>query len=61
MQQAIERLPLPVLSARRDSYRVASKVHDITVKTRPRDAQKISLIRDVVARSVDVKRIVASL
>jgi hypothetical protein len=57
----ISRLKVPVLLAKKDSYRVASKVHDLTVKTRPRDFQKISLIRDVVARSVDVKKIVQAL
>lgn len=59
--QALNKLAVPVLLARKDSYRVASKVHDLTVKTRPRDSQKISLIRDVVARSVDVKKIIQSL
>lgn len=57
----IDGLSVPVLLAQRDSYRVASKVHDLTVKTRPRDAQKISLIRDVVARSVNVKKILEAL
>lgn len=52
--------PMPVLLAQADSYRVASKVHDLTVKTRPRDGQKISLIRDVVSRSVNVKKIIKS-
>ncbi|MCU0772255.1 MAG: AAA family ATPase [Verrucomicrobia bacterium] len=59
--QLIGQIKVPVLLARKDSYRVASKVHDLTVKTRPRDAQKISLIRDVVARCVDVKKIVQAL
>jgi hypothetical protein len=54
-------LKLPVLLAKSESYRVASKVHDLTVKTRPRDAQKISLIRDLVAQSVDVKKILKKL
>jgi len=57
----IRQLTVPVLLAKRDSYRVASKVHDLTVKTRPRDAQKISLIRDVVARSVNVKKVIQAL
>ena len=43
------------------SYQVASKVHNLTVKTRPGDAAKISLIRDIVAKSVNVKKIVESL
>ncbi len=59
--EIISRLKVPVLLAQEDSYHVASKVHDLTVKTRPRDAEKISLIRDVVARNVDVKKIVQSL
>jgi len=59
--EIITQLSVPVLLAKQDSYRVASKVHDLTVKTRPRDGQKISLIRDMVSRSVDVKRIIKAL
>ncbi|MCW5554780.1 MAG: AAA family ATPase [Verrucomicrobiae bacterium] len=55
--KVIRTMPIPVLLAREDSYQVASKVHDLTVKTRPNDAQKISLIRDIVAKNVNVKRI----
>jgi BioD-like phosphotransacetylase family protein len=51
----------PVLLASEDSYRVASVVHDLTVKTRPDDTEKISLIRDLVARHVDVDRILKAL
>ena len=59
--KAIRSLPVPVLSAEEDSYRVASKVHDLTVKTRPGDAQKITLIRDLIAKNVDVQKILNSL
>ena len=59
--KALQTLPVPVLLARADSYQVASKVHNLTVKTRPTDARKISLIRDIVARNVNVKRIIDSL
>ncbi len=59
--RALRNLRLPVLLAQDDSYVVASKVHDLTVKTRPRDAEKISLIRDIVARNVNVKKILESL
>jgi BioD-like phosphotransacetylase family protein len=54
-------MPIPVLLAQADSYEVASKVHDLTVKTRPADAEKISLIRDIIAQSVNVKKIIESL
>ena len=54
-------MPFPVLLAQEDSYEVASKVHDLTVKTRPDDTEKISLIRDLIAEHVDVNKIVKSI
>jgi len=59
--KALQALPVPVLLAKADSYQVASRVHNLTVKTRPTDARKIALIRDIVARHVNVKRIIDSL
>jgi BioD-like phosphotransacetylase family protein len=59
--RAVRAMRIPVLLARDDSYQVASTVHDLTVKTRPSDAQKISLIRDLVAKNVNVKKILDSL
>jgi BioD-like phosphotransacetylase family protein len=59
--KVIRSMPIPVLLAQEDSYQVASRVHDQNVKTRPADAQKISLIRDIIARSVNVKKILESL
>ena len=55
--RVIRRLPFPVLLAQKDSYQVASRVHDLTVKTRAEDTAKVSLIRDLIARHVDVKKI----
>jgi len=45
----IREMNFPVLLAKYDSYEVASKVHDLIVKTRPDDAEKIALIRDLMA------------
>ena len=59
--KALQALPIPVLLAKADSYQVASKVHDTIVKTRPADAEKISLIRDLVAKHINVKKIIESL
>ncbi len=59
--KALRTLPIPVLLAKPDSYQVASKVHNLTVKTRPTDAEKISLIRNLVAKNVNVKKIIDSL
>ena len=33
--KALQSMPIPVLLAKADSYQVASKVHNLTVKTRP--------------------------
>ncbi|MGA9780243.1 MAG: phosphotransacetylase family protein [Limisphaerales bacterium] len=59
--KALQTLPIPVLLAKADSYQVASRVHNLTVKTRPNDAEKISLIRNLVARNVNVKKIINAL
>ena len=59
--ELIRSMPFPVLLARDDSYQVASKVHDLTVKIRPNDTQKILLVRDMIAKHVDVNRIVTLL
>jgi len=55
--KVIQGMEFPVLLARDDSYEVASKVHDLTVKTRPDDGEKISLIRNLIAEHVDVEKI----
>jgi BioD-like phosphotransacetylase family protein len=55
--KVIREMPFPVLLAKDDSYDVASKVHDLIVKTRPDDVEKISLIRDLIGKHVDVPKI----
>ena len=55
--KVIRAMPIPVLFTDQDSYQVASKVHDLTVKTRPSDFEKISLIRDLIARNVNLAKI----
>ena len=59
--KAIQAMPIPVLLAKADSYQVASKVHNLIVKTRPSDAEKISLIRNIVDKNVNVKKIIEAL
>ena len=59
--EVIRKLDFPVLLAAEDSYEVASKVHDIIVKTRPDDAEKIAVIRDLIAQHVDVATLVSAL
>lgn len=61
VMRVVEALPFPVLLTREESYTVASRVHDLTVKTRPSDTEKIALIRDIIAKHVDVNRILKSI
>lgn len=57
VMKVIQEMKFPVLLAKEDSYEIASKVHDLIVKTRPDDLEKISVIRDLIGRHVDVKKI----
>jgi BioD-like phosphotransacetylase family protein len=59
--KALQTMPIPVLLAKSDSYQVASRVHDLNVKTTPADAEKIALIRDLIAKHVNVEKILNSL
>jgi len=61
VMKALQTLPIPVFLAQADSYEVASLVHNLTVKTRPADAEKISLIRNLVAKHINLKKIIDSL
>lgn len=42
-----------------DTYTVASEVHDLLVKTHAADREKIALIKELVARNLDIDRILA--
>ena len=59
--RVIADMPFPVMMATESSYQVASKVHDLIVKTRASDLEKIALIRDLIAEYVDVKKILNAL
>jgi len=57
----ISQMPFPVLSVGEDSYYVASRVHDLNVKTQPDDTRKIELIRDLIAKHINVRAILEKL
>jgi BioD-like phosphotransacetylase family protein len=57
----IEKLPIPVLRAEADIYEVASAVHNLIVKTRAADTEKITVIRDIIAKHVDLAKILRAL
>ncbi len=59
--RVIEQASFPVLLAEEDSYEVASRVHNLIVKTHAADTEKISVIRDLIAEHVDVNKILRAL
>ncbi|MEX1118232.1 MAG: AAA family ATPase [Terrimicrobiaceae bacterium] len=52
---------LPVMASPLDSYSIASRIHSMTVKTLPGDAEKILRIQNLISQHVDVKRILEKL
>ncbi len=48
---------VPVLFSRLDTYSVASCIHDVTVKIRPRDKNKINTVVELVNKYVDLNTI----
>lgn len=59
--ETIRGLSFPVLLAADDSYEVASKVHNLIVKTRPADTKKIQVIFDLIEQNLDIPKILKAL
>ena len=57
--EAIRRADLFATLVPNDTYTVASEVHDLLVKTHAADREKISLIKELVGRNLDVDRILS--
>jgi len=49
---------IPILLSQKDTYSVASEVHDLTVKIKPEDRKKTKVVMDLVNKFVDVKKII---
>lgn len=52
---------VPVLLANKDTYSVASIVHDITVKIRPQDKEKIDIAIKLIKNNVDLDKLLKSI
>ena len=61
LMDLIQRTNLPVAICDPDSYKTASQIYSMTVKTQPQDADKIPIIRDLVMKSVDMDVLKAAL
>lgn len=57
----LKKTNIPTLMTRFDTYDVASKVHDLTVKIKSRDKNKIKLAIDMVRNYVDIDQIIKNL
>jgi BioD-like phosphotransacetylase family protein len=49
---------IPVITVEKDSYEVASKINQMTVKTEPQDLDKIPVIKEMIINNVDVSKII---
>lgn len=52
---------VPILLANKDTYTIASIVHDITVKIRPQDKEKIDIAIKLIKNNVDLDKLLKSI
>jgi hypothetical protein len=57
IMELLNKANIPVLLAKSDTYSVASTVHDLTVKIRPCDTDKISAVIKLIKDNVDLDSI----
>ncbi len=59
LMDLLSKANIPVLLAKTDTYTVASLVHDLTVKIRPIDEEKIKAVVKLIKFNVDLDRILS--
>ncbi|MFH1355413.1 MAG: AAA family ATPase [Candidatus Omnitrophota bacterium] len=57
MINLLRNLKIPVLLAKTDTYTAASRVHDLTIKIRPQDKDKIDTVIKLIRDNVDFRKI----
>ena len=55
---ALKKTDIPTLMSRLNTYDVASRVHDLTVKIKSRDENKVKMVMDMIEKYVDVERMI---
>lgn len=53
----LNKAAIPVLLSERDTYEVSTTIHDLTVKIRPRDRDKINAVIKLIKDNVDMEAI----
>ncbi len=54
LMDMISKTRIPVVICEDESYGVASKINNMTVKTQPSDADKIPIIKDLITKNIDI-------
>lgn len=57
LMEMLAKTSIPVVLCSDDSYKVASKVNSMTVKTQASDEDKIPIIKDLITKNIDLKLI----
>lgn len=55
LMEMLAKTTIPVVLCSDDSYKVASKVNSMTVKTQASDEDKIPIIKDLITKNIDLK------
>ena len=55
IMKMIEKTSIPVIMCEEDSYKVASKINNMTVKTQPSDEDKIPIIKDLIIKNINLE------
>lgn len=55
LMEMIAMTSIPVVLCSEDSYKVASKVNNMTVKTQPSDEDKIPIIKELITKNIDLE------
>jgi len=59
--RSVERSKIPTLITKEDTYKIASRIQSMVVKLKPQDSEKIKIIVDMVEKSLDIDKVIASL
>lgn len=55
LMDMIAKTTIPVVICNEESYGVASKINNMTVKTQPSDADKIPIIKNLITKNIDLE------
>ena len=57
LMEMLSQTNIPVIITNHESYNVASKIHNMTIKTQPQDSDKFPIINNLVQNHVDLDKI----